>query len=72
MVGTGPAAMTRGRYPWIVMRDSPGELLCKRCGESYKPTLPCLFDAYIAICKAFTRSHRRCNDAQQTSKRAKR
>jgi len=53
--------MIRNRYPWIVLRGF-GLLACERCGDTYAPAMPASIAVYLAICKAFTRDHRKCRE----------
>ena len=46
-------------YEWIVTKQDLS-MCCKRCGQTYKPSLPAPVLIYLAICKAFAKGHKDC------------
>lgn len=38
--------------------------LCRACKESYKPSLPCPAEVFIAMGKGFAAAHKPCKDRQ--------
>jgi hypothetical protein len=49
----------KAKAPWARLLDG-GKLMCVRCGAEYGPELPAPMDVFLAIMKAFTKSHRNC------------
>ncbi len=54
---------------WIIIHDgTQGDLAyafsCLRCGNVQKITLPIEVDCYVAMGKAYVKSHRKCKAAE--------
>lgn len=47
---------------WIVMNFNTGCFECRRCGDTYRPKLPCLLTVYCAMAKAYAKVHGRCKE----------
>ena len=44
---------------WIITTPKL-DLHCKRCGESYQPSLPVPVDMWVAMGEAFIKTHKHC------------
>lgn len=48
---------------WVVMDATTQAFVCRRCGETYAPSLPCEVSVFAATCRAFSDLHARCREA---------
>ncbi len=59
--------------PWIIAHDATqGDdayaVECTRCGIIQRVALPITIDCYVALAKAFGKSHRYCRDGLKAAK----
>lgn len=59
--------VAKQRVNHVFIRNAPDhlgligyELLCTHCGATYKPSLPCEIDVFLATAEAFMKNHRDC------------
>ncbi len=56
--------------PWIIIHDATcGEMAyaieCRRCGAVQRVATPITVDCYVALSKAFGKTHERCKKTDQ-------
>jgi len=47
---------------WIIIEGSPGEAVCRRCGEREAPRLPMSIDAFVKWLEYFGKKHSLCKE----------
>jgi hypothetical protein len=52
--------VTRSKTDHIVVHERGLRLECLNCGDTYRGTLPCSVDVWLAAAKAFGKVHARC------------
>jgi hypothetical protein len=45
---------------WIRIQSGSNQMFCERCGDTYKPELPCPIDMFLAMIKSYRRLHKSC------------